>query len=460
MLQVPPRAMDRSKLNCLCLIKSWVFRDGIIKMDKVHDMQNGFHGLKIKGDTIEESHLNEILDKERHDFILQEKRYNIYIGKFKPVEIKGIASLVPHEFEERLLSFAVDKSCGIIVCRISSMICIYFTDVHKHFPHFDGKSRVLKNCSNLELKERINIGDCREGRNKDLMNFSFYKYSVNVDLKNMTKEMKHIREQLRQYSDNIEDNILIFDIEKADGGPYKLYSCLNSKCFEVGKTDLVKLLRTGEVTLHKSGCSVSSKKINFANEEFESPYISYNLPEGARILQALADGRFRNPVIRFEQEVSKPSVNTDTKEYLEISLCTRGTRKDWKWVETNEAAILDFLSVPATAAPQEFDMFACCGNILELKGGRVRAEGMTILPGGNHFMSLSKRCLGIDSRRHDESTIPEKHIIAADVFCTFFMTNNELEYSRESVKLLCDVFHSLNGMEMTPWDCGILRSNV
>ena len=56
------------------------------------------------------------------------------------------------------------------------------------------------------------------------MDVSFYKYSVHIDLKNMTKEMKHIRDQLQQYSDSIENNIF-FDIEKDDCGPCKLYSC-------------------------------------------------------------------------------------------------------------------------------------------------------------------------------------------------------------------------------------------
>ena len=436
LVQEPPRLMCRSKLACLCLIKTWVFRDGVVKLSKGNQSKDEYHQVKIKGDIINESHLESVLDKERHEFELKEERYNVYNGKFKFDENHGTTSLVLNEFEERLLAFLAANNCGITICRIGSSIHIYFTDDHE-------ESHVLQQCSHVEYEGNIDV------KNIDEI-ITFKKYTAYVDSKLIVKELRNIREHMRNYSDSIGEDVNIIDIVKSDGGPINIYSCLKSDFYGFVRKDLVTLLRTSHVTLQKSGNCVRFQNIVFVNEKMESPYIRYNLPEGARILQAIADGRYRKAVLRFE-DGGKEKENEDSEDYHEINLCTKGSRSNWTWLETNEAAMLDFLSIPATVAPQEFDVYACCGNILELKNGRVRAEGMTVIPGGNNFLSLSKRCLGIDTRMNAEAQIPMKHLDAADSFFSFFNANNELEYSPESVRLLCEAFHALDGLEMKPW---------
>ena len=63
LVEEPPRLMCRSKLNCLCLIKTWVFRDGVVKLSKGKEIKDDYYQVKIKGDIINESHLESVLDK-------------------------------------------------------------------------------------------------------------------------------------------------------------------------------------------------------------------------------------------------------------------------------------------------------------------------------------------------------------------------------------------------------------
>ena len=449
-LKSPPRDMCDSKLNCIRVMKSWLFNDGVVKLRQSNlDVKDGSYIVQVKGDKIQESHLNQIFEKDRHSFTLGGQGYTIYNGKFKPVEIDGeIPALKPLEFEERLLSFSMDKSCSVIVCKIASIIHVYISGGQQ-------KSVMRLLGSSFTLEGTVNCGDQNRSSNQADVDISFAKYSSVTKLKRAKQELKNLRESLRQYSSALKENVFIIDIAKGDGGPFNIYSFLSSKSFEVRKLDLVKLLRTPDATLQKSNNSSSRQVVIFSEEQIDatvSPYITQNLPEEARILHAIASGRYNNTVIRFQHEVDNQL--EEDAAYLEVNLGSKTIRNKWIWTETNEPALLDFDSIPATTAPQCYDMYACCGNILELKGGRVRAEGMTILPGGDAFLSLSRRCFGIDTSG-DTSTISNKQTIAADIFCDFFTENiaeEGLEYSPQAVDLLCDAFNSLNGLEMNPWD--------
>ena len=457
-MKIPPREMCDSKLNCLRVIQSWLFCDGIITLRRSYvNLNDGPYTLKLKGHTIRDSHLNQILEKERHIFSLQEQGYKIYNGKFKPVDMIGGGVLEPVAFEKRLLSLSIEKSCGIIICRIGLEIYAYFSAARQ-----DLSGKLIGLEFSFEGEIFAKSYEQSAGRyDMDSKTSSFTKYSLVTNLKNAKRVLKDFRVCLRQHSSALNENILIVEVAKDDGGPINIYTCGNSNSFEIGKPDLARLLRTPDVTLHKSNNSSASQILKFNQEEINSslsPHIDQNLPEGVRLLQAIADGRYRDPAIRF---VKSESANNDQferdaeTEYIEIRLDSKLSRNKWNWTKTHGSAMLNFDSIPATTAPQSYDMYACCGNILELKGGRIRAEGITILPGGDDFISLSRRCLGIDPISHDKSNnIPDKHCSAADTFYDFFaeIIAKELDYSPQAVTLLCSVFHSLNGLEMKQWD--------
>ena len=122
--------MCDSKLNCLRVIQSWLFCDGIIKINQSSvDLNDGPYTLKLRGDTIHDSHLNQILEKDRHNFFLQQQGYTIYNGKFKPVDMDmdGGGILDPLTFEQCLLYLSSEKNCCVILCRLGSALHAYFS---------------------------------------------------------------------------------------------------------------------------------------------------------------------------------------------------------------------------------------------------------------------------------------------------------------------------------------------
>lgn len=125
------------------------------------------------------------------------------------------------------------------------------------------------------------------------------------------------------------------------------------------------------------------------------------------------------------------------------------TRK-WKWVETNGDVVLDSFSIPASVAPQDTEsIFACCGNILELNGGRLLAENLTLLPFGQQFLTIARRCFaGPDEEQTEE-------LVDADTFRSIFWdtfsADSDFEFSAQSVTLFCKAFNVIDGFELTPW---------
>ena len=118
------------------------------------------------------------------------------------------------------------------------------------------------------------------------------------------------------------------------------------------------------------------------------------------------------------------------------------------------------MSLPAYVLPQDTDIYACCGNMLELKGGSIWAEGVSIILGGKKMIDLAKLCTGINARVsfsvHNDNTVHEmeKHYDAAERFYQYLnktIITEKLQFFPDAVALLCEVFHSMDRFEMIPW---------
>ena len=487
-LKLPPRQMSESKLLALRIINVWLFHDAIMKLpkQKVRDrlMEDGSYSIDLKGDEIQESHLTQILDKNRHNFSLHTECCMLYNAVFKPVQMDDqFLALAPSKVEERLLSLSIERDFTVIVSRVGAAIQVYISaekaeavkSLIEDSCYFEGtlvcrtvKSNSGGNCGAWKVhytEDRIHA----EGNTE----MSFVKYAVKGNTHSKNKKgkkkndtLKRFRELFQSRSFALQLNTLVIDIPRETGGAVNIFSYTSSSC-EITKLDLVGLFRTPDVKMHKSPNSVKRQTVvcreppladlEGSPPEIASSYITSNLPEGARILHAVAAGRRNNPVIRFQYDIDNSTADGQTEEgnaYLEVQLNRSEISNKWYWTETGEVAILDTCTIPATVAPQHDDIYACCGNILELKGGRVVAEGLTLLPAGELFLGLAKRCIGIESQM--EKDCDDNLAEAADLFYEFFReSEDELKYLPHAVDLLSDVFHSLDGLELKPWDVQI-----
>eukprot|EP00957_Ditylum_brightwellii_P008362 632806-Ditylum_brightwellii.AAC.1 len=79
------------------------------------------------------------------------------------------------------------------------------------------------------------------------------------------------------------------------------------------------------------------------------------------------------------------------------------------------------------------EIFACCGNTLELSGGGYRVESLTLLPPGTSFAGLAMACIGMDAPYG--AVLPEYHdqLEMAEAFHELMMapTGDHLGYSPE-----------------------------
>lgn len=462
-LQNPPYDMDPSKILALRILKTWMFHDGIVRLPpmKCASIENGLYTMQLKGDAVDERHLEEVLDHSRHKFTLKSEGYMIYNGRFSPVEVDyEPTELVPIEFEERLLSLSIERNCNFVVSRIGSTTNIYICQ-SKRDSIIDWVDEVytFRGLIQCTLKNAKAGGDCGVWSTQYTAASSdgskvFVKYGITETDKKAKKSLKLLREILRSQALVAGLCALLLDISKTTGGPVNVFS-YGINDFSISTSDFVHLFRTPEVKVQKSPSSSLRQSVIFEvtlENGTDQSIIAENIPEGARILLAVASGRRTNQVIRFKHGMNE-RIEEGTADYLEVALGSRYNTNRWQWTETGEPALLDSDSIPATISSQPTEMYACSGNILELRGGRVRAEGITMLPGGIAFVNLAKECIGISSLSNYCDEL-EEHGFAAEAFYDYFnqsVAEEDLRYFPDAVHLLCKVFHSLGGLEMLPW---------
>ena len=207
-------------------------------------------------------------------------------------------------------------------------------------------------------------------------------------------------------------------------------------CSEVAKIDLKDLLGGGSnvaVTTVKDDVSQSicfmpspNKPMPYSGKDGDklaTPYVSddcswklpmfADIPEGARLLSVLATGQRRsahavrvvdtpNGDIRNQKEKKKRRNGSDAEDGGEVAIIEVQLDKEvtnitqrWKRLGTDLAVFVPEYTVPASATSLSQTLFACCSNALEVKGGGIRVEGLTVLPPNPMFLLLSLMTFGL-----------------------------------------------------------------
>jgi len=148
----------------------------------------------------------------------------------------------------------------------------------------------------------------------------------------------------------------------------------------------------------RSGARMTKKGNSYSMEEsgsWSQPLLD-DIPEGARILSVVASSCRRNHGITFANGTNDAG---EEKAPLEIGLSRTETRigERWKRLGSVLGVYVQENSVPAAAVCTNgaTEVFACCANALEVKGGGIRVDTLTLLPPGRSFVLLAFLAFGM-----------------------------------------------------------------
>lgn len=135
-----------------------------------------------------------------------------------------------------------------------------------------------------------------------------------------------------------------------------------------------------------------------------------NAPEGARLLAILAAGRRREATVHVPLPMDdEDSDASDDDELICFALDHGLGRMNHRWVrlDTDRSVFVGENSVPASVIPIDCPgaLYASCANALDLRGGSLRADGLTLLPPGTHFLLLAM--LAFDLPPDELGSVPD-----------------------------------------------------
>jgi hypothetical protein len=448
-LDAPPLFMPHSKVTLLRVIQVWVFNDSIIEC-RPRPFTKGVSGDKMRIDLgknskrIDDEHLHQILSKGRHPFALHGYQEIEQRGSF---EIQGASSdsgMVSGDFEERFLSYAVEKEINVAWITSPSSFVLYVraeSSKSKRFAEilttmrqsqFNESSKFAFESSNKKGRGERPAGmwsfaDVTDGRKETGTIFKrFMTESLNQSQRRFfTKALCDYLESQPALSG------VSCDLLKNTAKPIQKFSIVSrGRSNAISPVDLndlfaasgiitSKVVKQGNQAIIFSNspsmpleCGTKGKHSASVESSWDRP-IFHPIPEGARILSILASGRRKEHVVRLSSLPSKDTLaNGTSPDSLDIYMepGTTNVSKRWKRFNTAISVYVQENSVPASALPMNTEaiMYCCCANTLEVRGGGLRVEGLTLLPPGRPFLLLCRLAFGLFHQKHSvEGTLED-----------------------------------------------------
>jgi hypothetical protein len=523
----PPLEMPPAKITILRVVQVWCFHDTLIEYQPRNSLRglsdSGFTlDLKPKSGEVTESLLNQVLSKDRHQYEIRGYKEIEQTGNFKiptqPVSMDPLSD-IPPAFEERILSLAIHDDLGLVWVKSEKYFAVYvrhrtsvlpeFGVLYEHFQQHlaeDTPSTLLgievplhlqrgfreRACGMYRIVHHVAGNITEDGPN----DFLFYKFA-NVGLPK--KKMNSLDFQLDDFI-RLHPSVpgLSCDFKsskksarfclKTRGARARTLSSFDRQDlfpFEIDDKCATKENARSQCIFF-SATSNSPMDNGSKRKSLEKKYSSWQrplfecIPEGARIISVLASGRRRSHHIRFEQHADSDNEWNDDEGDDDIELYPDPSQSlitfRWKRFGTDTVVYVQENSVPASAVPMDgvSILYCCCANTLEVKGGGLRAEGLTLLPPGKLFLLLCRFSFGLyntssfqdgsltttsiewlsgnDTKVDDAQDWKGRIDKAIAVHSSTRSLGEELVCFPDSVEQLVSVFDGLNGVECKPWD--------
>jgi hypothetical protein len=445
----PPSQMSHAKLTILRILQCWVFYETIIEYKPlaIKPSSDGSLTVAIRCNTpLRVEHLNKVLRPERHPFKLRTRAQVEQTGGFTPNENQEFEMLeFLSGFEERFVSFIVEKGFDLAWFCFEQELSVYATTKFSESHDFSKLREVWEG----QLEESIlELKSCK-GRGRGERSSGIWSIQARLDASSYPEPQpensrvvkkfsvpnesllasdlsKALRSRLRSLADL--NQAISFDFAKNGRKRKKIRSSpvfkvyyFGQEVFKVSDSELCDLL---SIPKQKDKYWLLDKKesisqaiifegtdLNLTNntlstesalrvDETSSMHrpLVQNIPEGARLLAVLGAARRKENDIQIP--IPKDEQNADEEdELLSFSLEQGLAKMSSRWVRLNTSTTVFVCenSVPASVFPLGCPgaLYACCANALELRGGALRAEGLTLLPPGTLFLLLAHLAFGV-----------------------------------------------------------------
>jgi hypothetical protein len=413
-ITIPPRDLPVSKITALRLLNIFAFPEFIItSVPRKQVRDDGLYRLTLKNaKQFQDDMLHGILDPVRFAYTINRKQKNIYTGNAKYDE--KLSAIGPTE--QRLLSYSLEKNF-LVTLLYTGNDCIqaYIPhDLSEQLKHRLGPDFICTATLSCYYTESLNLRGIRgracgfwsverracgfwpgEKENVDLLS-SETKTTRFVDLFTFHASHKRTKERFKELTKTlttVDVEFFALALQKLPkntlGFTAATYGDLKGISFQ-DASDLF-LCTELKISAQEDGGN-DSVNIDFVQYQDGSHPFLRDIPVGARILSALACGHRKKHVLALTKEA-------DGKEIcLELQLAASETRFVDRWTTLGlkkSKVFVDNCSVPASANDiRGKNLFSCCANYLEVNGGCVKVDGLTMLPPSTDFLALALTCVG------------------------------------------------------------------
>ena len=503
----PPVRMPPGKVAILRVIQAWVFNDSVIECtpeNYTQGLSNTTFSVDIekKSDRVENKHLLQVLSEERHPFELKGYGSVRQTGRFSKVD--G-SEFVFSEFEERLLSYTSEKNFALAWC-VTDKVRAFYVDSRLADEHEPWVIEEIEKCvGNLTLVDMLPFeGSTRRGigerpcgswtipkkKLRSSMSESCKTWKVLRSTKDSIpkKKWKVVENKVVDYVKSSSCKAINVILSRSGSEKLSFDVSLRGTTDSVSQTDLKDLFGAASINagtekkmagrqqivfdLTRSKPLIPPDGVGGVETSWDRTLIELNIPEGARLLSALASDRRRDHFIRLE---TGDESNADEFVDMHLDASQTALRKRWRRMNTDLTVYVPAISVPATTIPlvEKGTLYCLCANTLEVKGGAVRVEGLTLLPAGRLYFLLCRLSFGLFRKENlDNGSLVAKSlrwVLAEsggtgdvkdwerriDAAVSFHEGSMELEEKLEcfpdKVKELLAVFSGVGGREATVW---------
>mmetsp|Transcript_6171 Transcript_6171/g.11038 ORF Transcript_6171/g.11038 Transcript_6171/m.11038 type:complete len:840 (-) Transcript_6171:306-2825(-) len=478
---------------------------------------NGALSIELDGPPIRRDHLLQILDAGRHPFEMKSRGKFIQQGHFES------ENLLPEYFQSleiRFVSYLLEKNVDLSFLFVGSSLKIIIPADIWEMPESTIRDSIIGKIG-VSIKEITYLqssgGGNQRGRrgracgawhppsNHNVLASSgalpmrrvFVLYSK-LSKSQAKKFMRHVNQEITNKIDSI-SSILSCTVTQSKQKVLFAIASLG-EYHDVSNTDLCDLFAAPDLMSYPS-TSTMKQSVSFPLSETyfsedgasNSHPLIEDSPEGARLLSVLASERRRDNFIRFSDGCDE--YNYDESKFIDVNISKafsiNGNR--WKRKDGGGMVFVPENCVPVAAIPtnNSQELFCCCANTLDLRGGACRVDGITMLPPGRLFVGLALLCFGIHPKTglpvnnldineyvgeekkdagemdclkealfwiYEKGNVPfflqeeERVVQALDFHMECMELGETLECQPDKIAALCKIFDGVNGQAMAAWD--------
>jgi HrpA-like RNA helicase len=430
-METPPYLMSTAKLNILRILQCWMFHDTMIVQSTSKNSIKAVGGaipIKLEGPPISQKHLAQILDEKQHPFELLSEGKSSTLGHFQTEygddDDRALRpQLFSSSFEIRLVSLMLENNIDLSFYIIEDRLQIFVpTDVWEK-PGSKLRDWIIGSIS-VKINEVCYVHNSIDGNQRGRRGRAcgLWHPSTKGELKASNgslpsrfvtclsalaigkKDIKGFKKTMENnISTIIKSSLKVNIIEEKTRLSFSVTT--SGQCRQISQTDLGDLFAAPDLVSHTESNLrqiVQFRCVDSDRNELPRPLIK-DAPEGARLMSVLASERRKSSFIRFSDGGDDQFIDVNLPRNFAIN-GNRWKRKQGGMVYVPENC------VPTAIIPvDDVELYACCANTLELRGGACKAEGITLLPKGRLFVGLALLAFGINPKTGVNIDVSEIH---------------------------------------------------